>query len=269
MAMFHARDLTRPWGRLRVWEAGGGTTVLAIHGLGGSGRYFHGLDKALGAGFRVLAPDLAGFGSSDTPEEHPLRDLHLADLEAVLETLAPEERVLVVGHSLGGVLGAMLAARVPERVAGLAVVCAPFPGDDDLDFRHIEDEMPAWRRWLFHLGRRAWPALAAPVAVVKRFPYAVVRDFGRQSFRARVWTMWSVLSDPGAADALAPLSERAPDTLLLDAIDDGIVPVEDRKRWAELIPGATQLILAEGEHQLLLRTNFEPVARWAGKVSAG
>ncbi|MEX0984551.1 MAG: alpha/beta fold hydrolase [Actinomycetota bacterium] len=79
-----ARRLDMPWGRLRLWEAGEGpTTILAVHGLGGSGRYWDGLAEAVGPGFRVIAPDLGGFGGSSEPREAADRAFHLEALDAV------------------------------------------------------------------------------------------------------------------------------------------------------------------------------------------
>jgi len=59
-----------------VWEAGEGPVILAVHGLGGSGRYWQGLADAAGDRFRIVAPDLGGFGTSDKPRPRDDRALH-------------------------------------------------------------------------------------------------------------------------------------------------------------------------------------------------
>jgi tRNA(adenine34) deaminase len=55
------------------------------------------------AGFRVLAPDLLGFGRSDKPKKKQLhtQQLHVQCLDAVMSLLQPGSRVVVVGQGLG------------------------------------------------------------------------------------------------------------------------------------------------------------------------
>ena len=115
-----ATTRTLDWGRVRVWEAGSGPTLLAIHGVGGSGRYFRGLAERLGDRYRIVAPDLGGFGASDKPDVAYDRAFHLATLDAV----AGDGPVTLVGHSLGGTFAALWAASRHDRVAGLALVAA-------------------------------------------------------------------------------------------------------------------------------------------------
>jgi pimeloyl-ACP methyl ester carboxylesterase len=119
--------LTRPWGQLRVWQAGDGPPLLLIHGLGGSGRYWQALAGAVAASHHVIAPDLAGFGGSSRTARAYDRAAHLDDIDAVVARFAPSGDIVVAGHSLGGLLGALWVARGRERVVGLAVVAAPFP----------------------------------------------------------------------------------------------------------------------------------------------
>ena len=51
---------------MRVWQGGQGPIVIALHGLGGSGRYWHRIAER-DAGYTVVAPDLPGFGGSSKP----------------------------------------------------------------------------------------------------------------------------------------------------------------------------------------------------------
>jgi pimeloyl-ACP methyl ester carboxylesterase len=71
---------------------------------------------------RVFCPDLRGRGLSARDPQwrnyHPT--VYLADLQRVLQALEVE-RVAIVGTSLGGLLGMMLGAAVPQRVAGLVL----------------------------------------------------------------------------------------------------------------------------------------------------
>jgi pimeloyl-ACP methyl ester carboxylesterase len=111
-------------GGVNVWVGGTGPDVLAIHGLGGSGRYWHGLTSAIGSSFTVRAVDLPGFGRSPAPN-HLDRSTHLAALDAATTEL--DRPVHIVCHSIGGVLGALWASLNPDRVASLYLAASPFP----------------------------------------------------------------------------------------------------------------------------------------------
>src|SRR5579859_3473742 len=106
----------RPWGRLRVYVAGSGPTMLALHGLGGSGRYWEGLARPVHGSVNLIAPDLAGFCSSDQPDVAYDRTFHLDNLDAVLAAIGVAPPSTVVGHSMGGILAALWAAQHPLQV---------------------------------------------------------------------------------------------------------------------------------------------------------
>ena len=273
----HGRWVERPWGRQRVWEAGDGTLLLAIHGLGGSGRYWQGLADRLGDRYRVIAPDLAGFGSSDKPDIAYDRVGHLDDITSATPTQDP---VAVVGHSLGGVLAALWASKHSPRVGSLALAAPPFPLGEGPDYRLIGTRpVLIRRRAAVGLAKVALPAMSYPVGIARGYPPAVVRDFTRQTLGARGGTMWSLLSDPTIredVDDAGVIDGRIP-TLVVHAIDDRTVRPEAHDRWAELLPNAEERMLDGGGHQFLLRFGFEPVAGWlaahasrpAGPTGAG
>ncbi|GAB3772824.1 acetoin dehydrogenase dihydrolipoyllysine-residue acetyltransferase subunit [Ramlibacter monticola] len=98
-----------------------GVPVLFLHGYGGDlGNWLFNLD-ALSAAAPVIALDLPGHGQSDAR----LPGTSLADLSAFVAAFLAKigvDRVHLVGHSMGGAIGAQLALDHPERVASLALI---------------------------------------------------------------------------------------------------------------------------------------------------
>ena len=94
--------------------------VLLIHGWGGSGRYWRGTIERLGDRFGFVVPDLLGFGRSASVR----RGRDIFDQVDALETLLTHleiSRAHVVGHSTGGAIAMVLAARRPDLVERLAL----------------------------------------------------------------------------------------------------------------------------------------------------
>lgn len=98
--------------RLAVRDSGGdGTTAVLLHGLGAPQRSWDRVAPLLALHFRVVTYDQRGHGASAAASDYSL-DAFLADLQAVLDTLALEHPLLV-GHSLGGLLAVEHAAARP------------------------------------------------------------------------------------------------------------------------------------------------------------
>lgn len=97
-------------------------TVLCLPGLTRNSRDFEALAPHLAARYRVVCPDLRGrgFSARDPQWQNYLPSTYLADLQRLLQAL-DLERVAIIGTSLGGLLGMMLGAALPERVAGLVL----------------------------------------------------------------------------------------------------------------------------------------------------
>jgi pimeloyl-ACP methyl ester carboxylesterase len=110
--------------RLNVASAGDGPPVLLLHGFPDSWRVWRYQIEALAtAGYRVVAPDLRGFGDSDRPAEvaEYATDRLLDDVLAVCAD-AGIARAAVVGHDWGAALAWSLAFRRPDLVERLAVL---------------------------------------------------------------------------------------------------------------------------------------------------
>ena len=97
-------------------------TLLYVHGLGESGLSLEGIagDERL-AGWRHLVPDMPGYGRSPWPAE-PGSLAHLADHLARFVTALDTGPVVVLGHSMGGVVALLLAERHPALVRAIVDV---------------------------------------------------------------------------------------------------------------------------------------------------
>lgn len=156
---------------VRVVEAGPphGPPVVMLHGWGCSAYVFrHGIQRLATAGFRVLAPELRGFGISDKPSAPGAYtlDAYLDDLVALLDVCSLPATALL-GHSMGGAIALRAALKYPDRVTALALVnpvgVAAIPG---LALRAVA---PLW--FVDLLGRRAVPRWAVDF-ILRRLAYS-------------------------------------------------------------------------------------------------
>jgi pimeloyl-ACP methyl ester carboxylesterase len=120
------------------YELGEGPVVLLLLGFPESNYLWRNqLQPLAEAGFRVIAPDLRGFGDAPRPEKvsaYAIPEL-LADVTGLLDALGVE-KAHVVGHDWGGTLAWLFAGNFPERslsVTGLTVGAPGSPGRRTLD----------------------------------------------------------------------------------------------------------------------------------------
>jgi len=110
--------------RLAHLDEGEGAPVLFMHGEPTwSFLWRHVLVPVRDAGFRCIAPDLAGFGRSDKPIELDWYsyDRHVASIASLLEQLDLRDATIVV-HDWGGPIGLRLAVEHPERIARIVIL---------------------------------------------------------------------------------------------------------------------------------------------------
>jgi pimeloyl-ACP methyl ester carboxylesterase len=116
-------------------EHGAGTAVLVLHGAGVDHREAEAcFEPALRArdGYRRIYPDLPGMGRTPAPDSVRSADDVLEVLLGFVDEVAGAEAVLVVGHSAGAHYAQAIAARRPDRVCGLALVCPLLGGVRDV-----------------------------------------------------------------------------------------------------------------------------------------
>ncbi|HKO69189.1 MAG TPA: alpha/beta hydrolase [Burkholderiaceae bacterium] len=105
---------------LREWgdaQADVADTLIMMHGWMDMSASFQFVVNALGAGWRIVAPDWRGFGRTDrTPADCYWYPDYLADLEYILDDAVGQEPAWLIGHSMGANVALMYAGARPERV---------------------------------------------------------------------------------------------------------------------------------------------------------
>ncbi|HEX6681262.1 MAG TPA: alpha/beta hydrolase [Candidatus Limnocylindrales bacterium] len=104
----------------RVWGEKDAPAVVLLHGIGGGGPGdWDTVAQSLADRWRVFALDLRGHGRSDRSDDYSIDSL-VADVHEVFGVLGLGQAT-VVGHSLGGVVAYLFAARYPQLVTALVV----------------------------------------------------------------------------------------------------------------------------------------------------
>ena len=110
------QDLRMAYMDVRPSGAANGRAVLLLHGKNFFGAYWRDTIKALTeSGYRVIVPDQIGFGKSSKPDIHYSFTLLAANTKKLLDTLGID-KVVVVGHSMGGMLATRFTLMYPQTV---------------------------------------------------------------------------------------------------------------------------------------------------------
>ncbi len=106
-------------------DEGTGNPVVMIHGNPTWSFYYRELIKALSGNYRTIAVDHMGCGLSDKPDKNQY-DYRLKsrvdDIEALIDSLELSEKITLVLHDWGGMIGMAFALRHPERIGRIVIM---------------------------------------------------------------------------------------------------------------------------------------------------
>ncbi|ORM36568.1 alpha/beta hydrolase [Williamsia sp. 1135] len=167
-----------------VIDEGSGPVVLLCHGFPGLAySWRHQVQPLVSAGYRVIAPDMPGYGGTDSPAavaEYTYLSA-AGRLDALLGSLGVE-RAIVVGHDFGAPTAWTLALEHPQRVAGLVLLAMPY-APDRIPVRPSEAFAYLARKHFFHFDYFMQPDLADaeldahPREFLTRIFYALSCDY--------------------------------------------------------------------------------------------
>ena len=135
--------------RMHSVQAGAGPLVVLLHGFPESWwSWRHQVQPLVEAGFRVVAPDLRGYGETQRQGPYDL-DTIVGDVCALIESLG-EKQAMIVGHDWGGGVAWHLASLRPEYCKRLVVMNCPHPA---LMHQALLGRKPSWaqirKSWYF------------------------------------------------------------------------------------------------------------------------
>jgi len=214
--------------RVRWREAGEGPAVVLVHGLGLSADFWWRNGPPLAAaGFRVLAPDLPGFGKTEGPPHLSVPDQARA-IAAWADAIGLGPAAYV-GHSVSCQAALELAASEPARVTAL-VLAAP-TGD------------PAPLRLL----RQAAGFVSDPVFE----PLGLIPTVGEHYLRAGIGRWLRTWVASGSHDALEATKRVAAPGIVILGKHDMVVRRGFAEALAEALPGGRCVVLEHGAHAVV------------------
>ncbi|MEP6989550.1 MAG: alpha/beta hydrolase [bacterium] len=192
------------------------------------------IDAITGAGWRVIVPDLRGYGESTVVPGRTLLSDFAADLAALLDGLAVPA-VVIVGLSMGGQIAMDFARQYPHRVRGL-LLTATFPQSETVDGRQarITTADRLLREGMDRYTEELLPQMLAP-QTIREMPEVV----------HHVETMMRETDPRGAAAALRGRAERpayddtlagvAVPALIIGGSADAFMTRQDAERMCALL----------------------------------
>lgn len=246
--------------RVRYEDEGTGPAVLLLHAFPLAGAMWREQVAALRDRYRVIVPDLRGFGGSDAPPGPYLMD-QLADDSAALLSQLGVTRAAVVGLSMGGYIAFSLWRRHHELVTAL-VLADTRAGADSEEGRATREA-----------NARLAESQGAPAIAVKMIPSLVASD-AAQSVRDELAALITANSATGIAGALRGMAVR-PDshadlaqidvpTLIIVGAEDSLTPPSEAETMHAGIAGSTLVSIPRAGHL----SNLEQPENFSAALSA-
>ena len=242
---FSDRRAQIPGFGIAYWEAGQGEPLVLVHGMGVDRGTLLDVAGKLKRNFRVILPDLPGFGDSDKPAAADYGiEAQVNNLSRFIEAVGLRQ-VHLGGHSMGGWISAGLASSRPDMVTSLWLIAAA--GTSDLG-RSIA--MEAHKRGEYLLCCRTPSDLPGimKLAMVKvpTLPYCVWETLGRRAsanyeLHKRIFDR--ITDDVAGYDLERRLPEIKAPTLLVWGDSDKLVPPSALQTFKRLIPNSRPILL--------------------------
>ncbi len=228
---YEVDDFCDPW---RTPE-----TVLMLHGNAESGLAWYAWAPRLARHFRVVRPDMRGFGqSTPMPRDFPWTLDRLIDDFCALMDHLEVDRFHLVGAKLGGTIARAFASRRPSRVLTLTVVGTPPPLREG-----ALERVPESIRIFDTEGVEHWARQNMASRLGNYLPPEGVEWWAKYMGRTAVSTQVGFMGPIGAADIRADLPNIQCPTLVITTEGSALGSVDVTRNWQQQIPDSELLVL--------------------------
>lgn len=223
---YEVDDFTDPWTTPE--------TVLMLHGNAESGLAWWAWVPKLARHYRVVRPDMRGFGRS-TPmhRDYPWTLDRLIEDFCLLMDRLDTERFHLVGAKIGGTVARAFAARRPERVKTLTVVGSPPPFREE-----AAANVGATVRMFEEHDVEYWARQNMANRLGSAFPKEGFDFWVRFMARTAASTQIGFMPTIAIADIRADIPKIQCPTLVITTEDSGLGPVSAMRAWQEQILGS-------------------------------
>ncbi len=230
-----------------------GLPVLLLHGFPSSSHQYRRLMDALGARYRLIAPDYPGFGYTEAPDGFTYSFERLADvMEGFVERLGLA-RFVLYAFDFGGPVGFRLATRHPQRIAGLIVQNANAYDDGLSDLARQLIPNPTEELFSLPVTRGQYEGGVQDVSLVAPDGWTIDQHF--LDLPGRKEAQLALALDYGSNVELYPawqawLREHRPRTLVVWGRHDAFFPEPGARAYLRDLPGAEVHVLDTGHFAL-------------------
>ena len=224
-------DFTDPWRKPAA--------VLMLHGNAESGLAWYGWVPSLSRHYKIVRPDMRGFGASTPmPRDFPWTlDILIGDFTRLMDTRGIG-RFHLVGAKIGGTIARAFAARRPERVITLTVVGTPPPMREG-----AAERAPALADEFATQGVEHWARRTMAGRLGSEFPPEGVEWWIKFMGRTAVSTQIGFMKTIACADIRADVPKIGCPTLVITTDGSGLASVDQTKAWQQQIQNSTLLVL--------------------------
>jgi len=234
--------------------------ILFLHGITGSRRYWERKVRSLRREYHLVLPDLVGFGMSPKPHVEYTIDLFRDSVRGLIEELGLADRpIILVGHSLGGLIALEYAARHGSHVERMVLLSLPRFGDPATAHAVFWRGSPHYRRLLNEhslsetLAQFKRSGLEITLRYLFRFPWAVLIDSHKFTFKSLTSTLEHCLLNY-QVDRILPRVPAIP-TLLIHGEKDSVAPLRHVLDLPQRYPFTRlETIRGTGHHLFLTHT---------------
>lgn len=227
---YEVTDFAEPW---RAHEA-----ILLLHGNAESGEAWFGWMPELTRDYRVVRPDMRGFGrTTPMPRDHAWSlDRIVDDFIAVMDHLQID-RFYLVGAKVGGTMALHLAARHPSRVKTVTVLSSPTRGES------AGDRYRAWVEVIEQHGVIGWARDTMAKRLGGTFPPEGIEWWINFMGRTASSTQLGFIGAVPKVDITQDLLNIKCPAQIITTQDNPLYPVQVVRAWQQKIPRSELVVL--------------------------